>query len=153
MTIGIFLTAPQHKRHYFLGEPVVKKPDKSEFGKSMRPMDLCDGPNVCFEISDIVTLQDYDKFMVYVKSAMETYGSFNLLFYYTSSFRGWEPAAADANMQAILEYGSGTKRLAYVNPPEKKIMQHKIAPDLFGGEMKYFTEAQLEEALEWVCTG
>ncbi len=53
-------------------------------------------------------------------------------------------------MKGILEFGKATGKLAYINPPAKKIMQHKITPDLFGGEMKYFEKDRLAEALDWV---
>ena len=116
----------------------------------MTQMTECKGRVLCYSIQGIVSLQDYESFMKHLTDAVHEYGSINLLFYYTPEFKGWQPEAADANMKAILDFGRSTDRLAYVNPPEKKIMQHKIAPELFGGEMKYFDKDKLAEAIEWI---
>jgi len=109
-----------------------------------------EGDALCFEFSSMITLDSYNLVMKNVRERVGENGMFSLLFYYTPSFKGWEPEAADANMKNIIEYGRNTRRLAYVNPPEKKIMQHKMAPGLFSGEVKYFSEEQLAEAIAWV---
>lgn len=112
-----------------------------------------EGDTLCYALSGLVTGKDHESFVRDVQETVGRYGSFNILFHYRPSFQGWEKEAADGNLRAILDYGRATRRLAYVNPPEKKIIHHKMAPEMFGGEMRYFEEAQLRDAIAWVKGG
>lgn len=108
------------------------------------------GATVCMQFSGTITAEDHLILIETVERCVKDHGYVDLLLYYNSSFNGWEPEAADANMKGIIEFGQFTRKLAYVNPPQKKIIQHKLTPDLFRGELRYFEESQLKDALLWI---
>lgn len=110
-----------------------------------------DEKTLCVELAGTIRRADHER--VIRKGLFERFeknGSYNLMAYFGPDFKGWEPDAADISMQTIVEIGRHAHRLAFVNPPEKKVMQSKLTPHLFGGELRHFADDDLKEAITWV---
>ena len=59
--------------------------------------------------------------------------------------------AAAANLDNILRFGKYAPRVAFVNPPQKKILQMKLMPpEIRGKEVRFFNSGQLPEAIAWI---
>ena len=106
---------------------------------------------LCVALTGLIRREDHEKYLNKpVQAMIGRYGQCSLLFHYDDEFKGWEPDAAAANMNAILTSGAYARKLAYIDPPEKKILQLKLAEPLIAGEIRYFSREQLPEALAWV---
>jgi hypothetical protein len=106
---------------------------------------------LCLRLTGTVTAEDFDRyFHQEIKKRVDKHGFFNMLVYYDADFKGWEPEAADLNFKSIIELASKPKKLAYVNPTKSKIMLMKLADPILGGEICYFEENELEQALQWI---
>lgn len=86
-----------------------------------------------------------------IAKSVEEAGWFNLLLSY-NDFLGWEPEAAESSFNSMIDYGRKARKLAYVNPPDKKRLQMKLTKALFNGEVRFFENDQLEEARQWILT-
>ncbi len=106
---------------------------------------------LCVAYEGIVRADDY---MTYfdkpLHALVKTYGTYRLLIHFTESFAGWDPVAADANFKTINEVASKAERLAYVNPPERKILQVSLQRFMWPGEVRFFDDDALPQALAWI---
>lgn len=82
--------------------------------------------------------------------SVEEAGWFNLLLHFDPHFKGWEPEAADSSWRSIIKFGKHARKLAYVNPTDKKILQMKLSKALFKGEVRFFNQDDLDQALAWI---
>ena len=110
------------------------------------------GKNIlCFQLDGFVTQQDHKKFLIDpLREAVKKHGRYRVVMIYKPTFEGWEAAAADDNMNIVLECMPFCERAAYVNPPKKKIMQMKMSEPLIKFDIRYFDSAQTDEALVWI---
>ena len=76
--------------------------------------------------------------------------NYGLLINYDKTYEGWSKEAAELSFQSIIDYGPQARKLAYVNPPDAKLFQINMTRPLFGGEIRFFDESQLKDALQWV---
>ena len=112
------------------------------------------GSTLCVEMHGSISKEDYERnFRNRIIDIVKKDQDVNLLMYYTPDYKGWEPDAADLSFKSIVELGRKVGRQAYVNPPEKIFFRNAMSKALFSGEMRYFPETQLKEALEWVKGG
>ena len=102
-------------------------------------------------LSGLITADEHEKCLADpVRRMRERYGKYRLLVEFDEGFRGWEPEAADLNMRIIIECAQDCERVAYVNPPPGKILQMKLAPQLIGGQIRFYDLEDIEEALAWL---
>lgn len=106
---------------------------------------------LCVELTGRVRQEDHKKNLAgQLQKIIDRQGWYNLLVYYGPGYEGWEKDGAEISFQSIAKFGKLARRLAYVNPPEKKVFQNKISAPLFGGETRYFEDNELKQAMEWV---
>lgn len=106
---------------------------------------------LCLRLSGQVIAQDFDDYYHQeIKKRVETQGFFNLIVCYDPDYKGWTEEAAEQNLKSIFEMGSKPKKLAYVNPPMRKILLMKMTEKLLSGEIRYFEDGQYPEALKWI---
>lgn len=119
--------------------------------ESIRVLPETDENTLCVELSGLIKREDHAR-NVYARleEMVKSKGRFNLLVHFTPSYKGWEEDAAALSLQSIVDFGKFAHRLAYINPPEKKIFQNKIMAPLLGGESRYFDEGRKAEAMAWV---
>lgn len=112
-----------------------------------------DEHTLCVRFTGLIRKEDHKLNLRDRLAAMvEKDGWYSMLIEY-KDFVGWEHDAADISLRSIMDFGKFARRLAYVNPPEKKVMQTKLTAPLFGGEMQFFDEGDFDAALEWVRGG
>jgi hypothetical protein len=110
-----------------------------------------DDRTLCVSVSGVLEVEDYENCFYQPLDKMVKAGKkFGLLMIYTKDYKGWSKEAADRSFQSIIEHGKFARKLGYVNPPESKIFQIKMARDLFSGEIRFFEEDQLQEAIKWI---
>jgi hypothetical protein len=109
------------------------------------------GRTLCVKLTGVIKTQDHTMHLrSNLEKILEANDHYRLLVYYSNEYKGWEKGAADTSMKAIIDLGQKAEKLAYVNPPDKKKLTHKLMPELFGGTVKHFELQELEEALRWI---
>jgi hypothetical protein len=112
------------------------------------------GNVLCFELDGLITGRDHKKNLVEpLRAAVRKYKSYRVVMVYKPTLEGWEPAAADQNLEVVLECMPFCERAAYVNPPKKKIYQMKLSEPLIDFDIRYFADGELDKALKWVKQG
>lgn len=133
-----------------LNTPRKNKKNKNECG-TVDILPESDERTLCVSLAGLVCLEDYEKnFLRPLEAMVEEGVSYGLLIHYSSDYKGWTPEAADRSFQSIIDYGQKARKLAYVNPPESKIFQVKMAKPLLGGEIRLFNADELPSALSWI---
>ena len=106
---------------------------------------------ICLMLHDHVVAEEFDKYYHQeIKKRVAANGYFNMIVTYATDYRGWEPDAADLNLRSIMELGSKPHKLAYVNPPKRKILLMKMAEPILKGEIRYFEDGGYQDALKWI---
>ncbi len=109
-----------------------------------------DDRTVCMMIDKPISPEGYkENFMPRVLDMLKRNGEIRVLVYY-KEFKGWEEEATKFDSEALVQYGQYVKKLAFVNPPEKEIFHKKMTKPLIKGDIRFFAEADLQEALDWV---
>src|SRR4051812_39104382 len=109
------------KRGYPMAKPQATKEATVSYRTAGRDNILC------FELDGHVTRDDQRKFLIEpLRAAVKKHGRYRVIMIYRPGFEGWEPEAAQDNMNIVLECMPFCDRAAYVNPPKKKILQMKI---------------------------
>ncbi len=110
-----------------------------------------DEDTLCVSVHGVVDVDDYEEHFYQPLDKMVKAGKkFGLLMVYGQDYKGWSKEAADRSFKSIIDHGRHARKLAYINPPESKIFQVKMARDLFGGEIRFFEKSQMAEALKWI---
>lgn len=126
------------------------KTDKS-MDRSVIVLPGTQGDILCIAFRDYVRLAEYQPdFYDRMKRVVDEYGHYRLLVHYRTDFKGWEKDAAALSFQSISEMGKFARRIAYVNPPERKIFQTKLQESMLGDEVRIFNEEEYDEALAWL---
>ncbi len=119
--------------------------------KQNRILPESEGDVLCIEIVDRVTLENYTTVLEpAVRRIVDNYGSFNILISYTEPSVGWDMDAAAQDLEAMSELGGKAKKIALINPPERVLIRWQTLRPLLKGELKFFTSAELNDALTWV---
>ena len=112
------------------------------------------GNMLCFELDRLVTAKDHRKYLVEpLRAAIRKYKSYRVVMVYRPTLEGWEPGAAEQNLEIVLECMPFCERAAYVNPPKKKIYQMKLSEPLIHFDIRYFADGEFDKALKWVMQG
>ncbi|MGQ0527962.1 MAG: STAS/SEC14 domain-containing protein [Alphaproteobacteria bacterium] len=110
-----------------------------------------DERTLCVSFKGLISKVEYEnKFEKSLDSVVARNPHFNLLIHYDHGYVGWDRDAADVSFQNILQHAPNARKLAYVNPPESKIFQVKMFSSVFGGEIRFFNDDELDEAIRWV---
>lgn len=110
-----------------------------------------DESTLCVTLRGVVSLKSYEEcFYKPLKAIMEKGDQFNLLINYDQSYEGWSREAAELSFQSIIDFGGWARKLAYVNPPDSKRFQVNVTRPLLGGEVRFFENSELDEAIKWV---
>jgi hypothetical protein len=109
-----------------------------------------DDHTLCVTLKGIISQPAYEDCIFNPIKDMAENGQYNLLVNYDESYKGWSEEAAKLSFQTIINYGPKARKLAYVNPPDSKLLQIKMARPLFGGEIRFFDINELDKALQWV---
>lgn len=104
----------------------------------------------CVRYSNVITMEDYEPFIAKLKENLARSGKLKILVIYDDNFQGWEMDAADSNFRSILEYAPEASKIAYVNPPENKILQMRLSSPLLKGEIRFFSKDEEAKAFEWI---
>lgn len=135
----------------------VKSPAKKPQGKagsSVIVLPDTDETTLCVEMKGLIRRRDYEKnFRNRILDITSKHRRFNVLIFYASSYKGWEPEAADLSLKSIMELGGKIRRQACINPPDTILFRNKLSSALFGGQTRYFDDGKYDEALAWVKGG
>jgi hypothetical protein len=126
-------------------------PNKEIVCGSITIMPESDNRTLCVSLTGLIERGDYEEcFFKPLQELVNNGIKFGLLIYYSKGYKGWTTEAADLSFQSIIAHGKHARKLAYVNPPESKIFQVKMAAPLLSGEVHYFEDKDLSEAIKWV---
>ena len=110
-----------------------------------------DDHTLCLRLNGVISVEDFiENIQTPLTSRVDNGGNYNLMIHYDSDFQGWEKEAAQMSFQSIIDYGLEARKLAYVNAPDSKLLQVKMARPLLGGEIRFFDQDEFNEAIEWV---
>jgi SpoIIAA-like len=124
---------------------------KNRTNNSVVVLPESDHQTLCVSLFDVVSEPDYkNNFYSTLKTFVENGQIFNLLINYDSTFKGWDREAAELSFQSIIDYGNKTRKMAYVNAPDSKMLQTKLTGSLLSGEVRFFEAAELKNAIHWV---
>ncbi len=116
-------------------------------------MPQTDQTTLCVTMKDVVSRESYRQCIEKpLDKIVQKTGKYSLLVNYDPSFKGWSQEAAALSFETIIKYGLQAVKLAYVNAPDSKRLQINVARPLFGGEIRFFDQSELQEALHWVKT-
>ncbi len=105
---------------------------------------------LCVQVDRIISEIGYkENFLPRLGKMIEQYGEIRLLVNYLK-FEGWENDAAKEDMFSSVFLGRKVNKLAFVNTPESEIFRRTMIEENISGETKFFSEEQLQNALEWV---
>lgn len=110
------------------------------------------GAFLAYEIVRPISREGYAVFLEITNAIINKYGELRLLLYY-KNFEGWEREAAEMDLEAHITIGHNMKRFAIVSAPEREIMSRMIKKPMLGGEIRFFSENRLDDALAWVKEG
>ena len=109
-----------------------------------------DDRTLCIRIEKPITMEGYEQnFMPRIRAMVDRHDEIRLLLYF-QAYKGWEREAALEDLGMVQQYGPKLVKMALVNPPEKEVFQMKTRKPLTGGEIRFFNESDLAEALAWV---
>lgn len=110
-----------------------------------------EGNVLCIRHSGLITSEDHTAYLTnQFPGLIQEYGTVNVLIFYDDDYKGYTPEAADSSIRSMLDYGRFVRKLAYVNPPETRIMLHKILHEVITGEVRFFNKESLADALQWI---
>ena len=106
---------------------------------------------LCLQLTGMITPEDFTEFFGNrVEHMATTHNYYNLFIYYDLAFEGWSREAADLSFKNIAKFSPKARRLAYVNAPDSRMLMMKMLSPIMKAEIKYFDDAQKDEALTWV---
>lgn len=110
-----------------------------------------DDTTLCLTFSGAVTKEDhYNNLVVPMRAMIERHGYYNLAIHYTTDFKGFHPDAADQSFNSIREMGHYARRIAYINPTERKLFQTNLTRTLLGeSEVRNFEDHERAAAIAW----
>ncbi|MBU0800644.1 MAG: STAS/SEC14 domain-containing protein [Alphaproteobacteria bacterium] len=123
-------------------------------GSTVIIMPESDDTTLCLAFTGGVTKEDhYNNLVLPMKERIEKFGYYNLLIWHKDDFNGYEPDAADQSFVSIRDLGPYARRIAYVNPSERKLFQTTLMRVKLGHEVKNFDTKDLAEAIAWAKGG
>ncbi len=110
------------------------------------------GNVVGFRLSGKLTDADYKAMGPEFENAIGKYGKIRIL-WLLEEFKGWEAKAVWDDYEYWRKYGKNFEQVAIVGNKRWEDWMAKLAKLFMKGEVKYFDESQLEDALAWVRKG
>jgi hypothetical protein len=104
---------------------------------------------LCISISQPITQEWFNSNMNRLARMLEDKGEIRFLVYY-KEYKGWEEEAARDDAAAYIKTGRHFVKFAYVNPPGKTLLRHKMRLPMFGGEFRVFSAEEIDTAIGWV---
>ena len=102
-------------------------------------------------LHDMVDAQSYmANFDAPVRAIAQKNGWYNLAVIYDSDFKGWSEEAAALSFKCITEIGSTARRLAYISPPDQRILLMKMMRPIIKAETQYFNIEDIDDAIAWM---
>lgn len=130
--------------------PDISNQDHNDTNLFNTIMPETQGNIICIQIDKPISEKGYaQNFLNRIDTILEKYPDFSFLIYY-KEFQGWETQAASLDMASTIKYGKRVKKVAVVNPPKRAILQNTVKQPFIQGEIKFFLEHDLDEALEWI---
>jgi hypothetical protein len=124
--------------------------DISHSNKTIAIMPESGGNLLCLRFSGIVTLEDHSELCEKpLYDILGHYKTYRFLAFY-EDFTGWTPEAADRNFKLINDIHPRAERVAYVNPPERKVLQMSLQKATMTPVTRFFDTDDLGEALLWI---
>lgn len=113
-----------------------------------------DDKTLCLAMKGAVTRADhYERLVQPMRDMIEKYGYYNLVLVYRDDFTGYEPDAAEQSFQTISQLGNYARRIAFVNPTQRKILQTTLLRAQLGQEVMNFNSDELADAIAWAKQG
>lgn len=109
------------------------------------------GATLAVKASGKLTDDDYKKVWIpKLEELLRQFGKVRALLFLTKDFSGWELHAAWDDAVFGLKHRNDFDKVAVVGGSAFIEWGTKLGGHLMGGEVKTFSEAQLQEALDWV---
>lgn len=106
---------------------------------------------LCLRFDGAVTKKDhYDELVVPMRAMVQKHGYYNLLIFFSPTYKGYEPDAAEQSFNTINELGKFARRIAYVNPTARKIFQTNLTRILLGKDVRNFDTSDYAAAVAWL---
>ncbi|MDB5491018.1 MAG: hypothetical protein JWO78_867 [Micavibrio sp.] len=106
--------------------------------------------SLCLRLNGTVTAEDYLNYFDLPLRAIVTKNGFcKLCVIYADDFVNWSPEAADLSFKNISELAPKARKVAYVNPPDSRMLLMKMLDPVMDGKVRYFDAGQDAEALSW----
>ncbi|MEN4052561.1 STAS/SEC14 domain-containing protein [Sulfurimonas sp. NWX79] len=104
-----------------------------------------------FELSGIVTAEDYEKTLISaVQEKLKSTDKLRVLYHVKEDFDSYELKAMFDDAKAGVEFWNNWEKIAVVSDVSWIINAVKIFAFMLPGEIKTFSNAELEEAKEWL---
>lgn len=112
-----------------------------------------EGEFLVLSLQGVISLKDFNR-CLYKEAVkrIEKYGHFSMMHVFSPTYKSWALEAADASFRSMVEMGQKTRKLAYLNPPERKIFQMSLQKPMFSADIRYFQSGEFNKALEWLKT-
>ena len=91
-----------------------------------------------------------DYFDTPLKAIANKNGWYNLYIVHDENFKGWSAEAADLSFRCISEYSPKSRRLAYVNAPDARMLMMRMLSPLMTAEVRFFDTEEQEDAKAWM---
>ena len=106
---------------------------------------------LCVTFRDTVTAPDYMEFFEKpLERIYNTYGYVSVLISFEKNFSGWTKEAADLSFRCISTYAPKTRKIAYINAPDSRMLLMKMLAPISTAETRFYEPAQLQSAFEWI---
>ncbi len=107
---------------------------------------------LCVQVDKPISRIGYEEnFLPRIERMLRQNDELRILIYY-KDYQGWEKEAAQNDMEAVLVYGKKVRKLALVNPPDREVFRREFKKPLIAGELVFFKEEELSDAISWVRT-
>ena len=108
------------------------------------------GAFLAVKATEKLTDADYKEVWIpKLEALIKQFGKINVLLYLAKDFNGWELHAGWDDMVFGVKHRNDFKKMAVVGAGPWTEWGTKLAAHLMGGEVKTFSDAQLQEALDW----
>jgi hypothetical protein len=125
--------------------------DKTQITNTFVP-EWSNGPVLGFVVDHPITAHGFDSnFMPRVQAVLDKYGEVRLVVHFRA-YKGWEEDAAQKDMGATLAIGKYFTKIALVNASERLVALFKVKQVVMPGEIRFFAESELQQALDWANT-
>ena len=102
------------------------------------------------KVNGKLTREEYAELVPSWEQMIARHGKLRLLFQMEPGFTGWEPVAAWDDLKFSLSHRNELERVAMVGAKKWHELAAKLGALLVNSEVRFFGEAEVEEALRWL---